>query len=158
MSGQYFSQLRNVELSTIKYVEDSINASWTGINIVKGYPNFDKVAVPVVSVVLDSITSDRREIGSRAMIDIYNIIVEIFAKSNAQRLDLAQFIKDKLNLNWTYYTHSHGSGGAGTLDLVDGGTKIQTLDFLQNSKVDFAETVEFYDRYRHIISVNVRVD
>lgn len=158
MSGQNFSKMRNVELSTIKYIEDSINASWTGINVVKGFPNFPKQTVPVIAVTLESVFSDRREIGSRVMNDVYNIIIEIFGSSNANRLDLAQFIQDKVVLDWVYYTHSKASGSDEDLDLVDSGDKIQFLDFTQNTRVSFFDDVEFYDRYRHIIAVNVRVD
>ena len=37
--AQLFGQLRNVDLSTAYYFETAFASGWTGVNIVKGYPN-----------------------------------------------------------------------------------------------------------------------
>lgn len=156
MSGQYFGEARNVEISTTQYIEDSINASWSEINTVKGYPSFPKQSIPVVSVELGPETSTRKEIGTTNMNNIYNIIINVHARSNGQRLDLAQFVKTLVETAWTYYVYSQASGNPGTLDSV-AMSKIVFVAFTQNNKIQFFDEVDFYDRYRHIIGVDVRV-
>lgn len=157
MSGQPFGKSRNVELSSIKYISDSIAASWTGVSVVKGFPDITKPEqLPVIAVTLESEFNDLFQIGSRETDDVYVISIEIFAKSNAQRLDLAQFIKDKVLQDWIYYTHANQSGSAETIERVNSG-KVTFSQFTQNTKIEFGDDTEFFDRYRHLIQVNVRV-
>jgi hypothetical protein len=156
MVNPVFSQDRNVELSTIRYIETEIDANWSDIEVVKGWPNFDKVALPVVSVYLASQNAERKEIGSRSINDIYTFIIDIFAKSDGQRIDLADSIKNSLLDDWTYYTHSQTSGTPKVLSRVDAG-RVIFLEFVQNIKVEFADGADGYDRFRHQITFNARI-
>lgn len=155
MSGQYFGEARNVERSTTEYIKTQIESGWTGVSVVLGYPNFSKASTPVVSVTLSAEFGNAKEIGSTAYESIYNILIEIFASDDGQRLDLSQFIKEKVISQWTYYLYSRGSGN--TIDRVANGN-INFIEFTQNSRIDFFDDVSVQDRFRHIIGINVRVD
>jgi len=154
--AQNFSKARNTELSTFLYIKNSLDANWSGITTVKGFPDSDKPVIPCVAITLETELSNRIEIGSRQMDDVYNFSIDIFAKSHAQRLDLANYIKNKLLEDWVYYTFANQSGSNETVESIASG-KVQFIDLIQNAKIEFGEDVEFYDRYRHIISFNVRV-
>lgn len=152
----YFRETRNVELSTIYYLEQEFASNWAGVEILKTQPNYDKIALPVVSVRLISDFSSPREIGSTTLKSVYSFVFDIFAKSDGQRLDLADFLKETLSSSWVYYLHSHASGGTGTLDRTASG-RIHLVNINQNTKVVFTEDVDDADRFRHIISADVRV-
>lgn len=150
-----FGRSRNAELSTISYIETQIAANWSDVTVVKGYPNFTPdMKLPIVAVTLDQEITDLLEIGSRQTDDIYNFSIDIFGKSNANRLDLAQFLKDKILLDWTYNEYSRGSGES----IVATPTgKVVFIEFNSNERVDFSDDVSNFDRFRHLLSFNCRV-
>ena len=91
MSGSYFRQSRNIELSTLEYMETNYDADWSGITIVKTFKAaYDtEIPVPVVCIRLASTDNARLEIGADTLENRYVIIIDIFASSDAQRLDIA---------------------------------------------------------------------
>ena len=151
-----FSISRNLELSYVYYIQQQINASWSGVTTVKGFPRDTKAVLPVISVRLLSEVSELREIGSRLLNDEYLIAIDIFATSDGQRLDLSDSIKNLVIQDFTYYEHSRPSGGGETIERTAGG-KVVFKRINENNKVDFGETVDVYDRFRHFISVAVKV-
>ena len=157
MSGQYFSTSRNIELSTIEYIETQINASWSGVTTVKTFKNaYDSnLPVPIICVRLDSTNNNRRELGSDSLENRYNIIVDIFARSAAQRTDLTDFIVDQLKNGWPYKTYAHVVGDRGQI-IGSAWGRLYVTSWNSNSPLDFGEQGDPKDRYRHIISVSVR--
>ncbi len=152
--AQNFGDIRNVELSTIFYIETQLSSGWTGINVVKGYPNFPKQTLPCVAIRMNNILNPRREIGSRVTEDIYNFVIDIFATSDGQKLDIAQYLTTLITLNnWTFYTWSRGSGD--TMDKSQNG-KVVYLDMLQNAPVLHTDDVDTYERFRHVLSFDVK--
>jgi len=155
--GSYFSKDRNVELSALKYVEDQIDASWTGIETVKTFKQVYATGteLPVVCVRLADTENVRLEIGSNTLEERYLLIVDIFARSDAQRLDLAAYIKDKLKDGWVHYDHSHVSGDKSSLSLSANGREYVT-DWTTDARIDVGDTTDEKDKYRHNLSVRVR--
>ena len=82
-------------------------------------------------------------------------MIDIFAKSDAQRLDLADYVIDKMKGSWTYYTHEQSSGDRKELSLTDQG-EVKVTEFVSNRKVDFDGGTELFDKFRHAIVLNVR--
>lgn len=156
MANSYFRQARNVELSTVYFIDSQVQANWSNITVVKANPQFPASDLPIISVRLLTINASFREIGSRTMEDRYNFIIDIYAKSDGQRLDLAQFLEDTLIQDWTYYLHSQTSGAPETLTRTANG-RIKFIQFLQNQRIDFVDQVEVFDRFRHVITFDVRV-
>lgn len=156
MSGSYFRGSRNLELSTIYYLETEIPKDWTGVTVVKTFKEVyaSTVALPVVCVRLAETATTRLEIGTPTIENRYLIVIDIFAKSDAQRLDLADYIKDKLKDGWTHYDHSHASGDPANLDRVANGRDWIT-EWVSDGKVDIGE-LEEKDKFRHSLSFIVR--
>ena len=145
----YFRKTRNVELSTIFYVETQIDANWSNINVVKSFASAYDVAIPVVCIMLDDTIFKRKEVGATTLENNYGIIVDIFARSDGQRLDLADFIMEEIKGSWIYYTHSQSGG---VLSRGDSGTRIQLREITLNKKIEIGENPEQQDRFRHRIS------
>lgn len=153
MAGSYFRKSRNIELSTVHYIRTQIDASWSNVNIVKSFKDAYDVSLPVICVRLNDTLFNRKEIGSTTLENTYGIIIDIFARSDGQRLDLADFVEDAIKGSWTYYTYSQSGG---VMAKVDSGTKIVLQNITQNSRVDIGEAPEKQDRFRHILSTIVR--
>ncbi len=149
-----FSTTRNIELSTIFYLETQINASWSDITIVKSFLSAYNKTLPVVSIRLTDVFSDRLELGATTLYPIYTIAVDVFATSDGQRIDLGDFILDQAKEGWIFYTHSKVSG-ATTLDRVAAG-RITVDTFATNTRLDFGDEVSNPDRFRQSLVFNVR--
>jgi hypothetical protein len=148
-----FRETRNVELSTIYYLEQSIALDWTGITVVKSFTNAYKSALPIVCIRLTSPAPKRLEIGSTTLDFDYTISIDIFATDDGQRLDLADYIVNKLKDRWVYYVHTRGTGE--TLNKVASGG-IMVKQFVSNLPIEFNENVDKYDQHRHFIQIVVR--
>ena len=107
MSGEYFTKDRNVELSTLYYLEQQFPDDWSGVTIVKTFKNAyaKSTAVPIVCVSLIDTNNTRLEIGSNTLEERYLIAIDIFARSAGQRLDLAAYIKGLLKTGWVHYCY-----------------------------------------------------
>ena len=153
----YFREPRNVELSTLKYLEDSFTSDWSDITICKTFKQVyaKNTNIPVVCVRLADTDTVRLEIGSKTLENRYLIIIDVFARSDAQRLDIAGYIKNKLKDGWVHYDHGHVSGDNTTLELTANG-RDNITEFVTDARIDFTETVDDKDKYRHNISVRVR--
>ncbi len=152
----YFREARCIELSMVEYLTTQINANWSNINVVKAFTNAYKTTLPVVSIRLLRTDSSRREVGATTLLNDYVIIVDIFAKSDGQRIDLSDFILDKLKDGCIYYDFSQTSGNPETLTKVANG-RIHIKRFIENNKIDFGtEGVDVYDQFRQVLMVIVR--
>jgi len=156
--AQYFTETRNCELSTLFYLETELASAWNGVTLVKSFSKAyaKDVSLPVIAVALESTESTRREIGTNAIVSDFDISIDIFATSDGMRLDLADFVTNKLKDGYTYYTYSHPSGSTSTLEKTAVGN-IRVKEFVDNRRVDVSEfSQEVKDRYRHTITVTIR--
>jgi len=154
--ASWFRTPRNAELSILYYLETELSNDWSGVTLVKSFKNASKASLPVVCVELLDDNPIWREIGSHELIDVFGISIDIFATSNGQRLDLASYVRDKIKDGCVFYTHSQQSGSPQTLVRTDAG-RIQVASFLEDRKVEIFDNVEGHDRFRHVISIQVRV-
>jgi hypothetical protein len=153
----YFRDSRNVELSTLYYLEQCFASDWSGITCLKTFADvYSKdQTLPIVCVRLASTTSTYLELGDGTLLNHYLIIIDLFCRSDAQRLDLSDYIKSKLSAGWTHYAHSHASGDNTTLErTADGRDYVRT--WTTDSKIDIPGSTDEKDRYRHNISILVR--
>lgn len=152
---EYFQEFRNVELSTLYYLEQNLNTDWPGTTTVKTFKEIyhKDIDLPIVCAILDDTASDKREVGSTTLDHSHLLVIDIFSRSNGQRLDMANYITDKLALGWIHYDHSQASGGG--FDRVENGRDMVT-SFISNQKIDVGESVDTKDKYRHRITIRVR--
>jgi|WetSurSiteA1Bulk_404760.scaffolds.fasta_scaffold72443_2 hypothetical protein len=149
-----FSRTRNIELSVIQHIEDAITTSWTNIPVVKAFLQAYDYPVPVICVRMDSTDTFRLEIGDNALRQQHSFICDIFAKSDGQRLDLADFIVNTVKDGFIYNEYTKNSGDNQTLIATPNG-RIVFLKFMDNSRIDFGEDAVEHDKFRHIIRFKV---
>ena len=154
----YFREARNVELSLLYFFETNLATDWPGVTLVKAFLDAYDSNPPVISVGISVTGHNRKEIGSTALFNNYIFDVDIMARSDGQRIDLASWVVDTVLNGCTYYTHSHNSGDSSILDRVSAG-KIHVLDIAENSHLFFGEeSTDVHDKYRQFISLIVRKD
>jgi len=149
-----FSKTRNVELSIIDAIETAVNASWTGVTTVKAFAQAYAVKVPVLCVRMLSIDSKRREIGGNTLYQEFSFIIDIFAKSDGQRIDLEDFIVNTIKNGFTYYQYSRDSGQTETLSKTANG-RIQWLRIDSDNRIDSGSSEDEHERYRQSITFTV---
>jgi len=154
----YFSERRSAELSTFNFLKTQIEANWTSINVLKSFTQaYDKgINPPIITIHQEDTAATRREIGSTSLLETYTIITNIFARSHGQRIDLAAFILGQLKDGWAYNVYSHSSGDPEILDAVASG-RMSVIDYISDGPINLGENVDVKDRFRHIITVTVRV-
>ncbi len=157
MTVSYFRQPRNVELSTLKYLEDNLTIDWSGVTLIKTFKDayVKNITLPIVCVRLIETTSVRLEIGSKTLDDRYLLAVDVFSTSDAMRIDLSYYVKDKLKDGWDHYDHSHTAGDKSSLDLTLNGRDFIT-DFITDGKVELDDIDDPKDRYRHQMVFEVK--
>jgi len=155
--SSYFRESRNIELSLLYYLTTSFASDWSGITTLKTFANVygKDIALPIVCVRLAQTTTTRQEVGANTLYNKYLCIIDVFATSDAQRLDLADYIKDKLKDGWVHYSHSHTSGDNTSLDRTADG-RDYVIEFINDSKIDIYGSSDEKDKCRHSISISVR--
>ncbi len=153
----YFTQSRNIELSTLEFLETSLNTDWTGITTVKTFKKaYDtSTPVPIVCCRLADTNNARLELGATTLENRYLVIVDVFTRSDAQRVDLSDYVVDKLRLGWIYNTYAHASGNKSVIEATPAG-RVFVTNWIANTKIDLGEGADPKDRYRQTISVLVR--
>lgn len=153
----YFREKRDCELSILYYLETSFTTDWSNITILKTFNQAysNDYSLPIVVVSLANTTPSRLEVGSDTLDNRHRIAIHIFATSEAQRLDIADYVNDKLKDGCVYYEHSHVSGDKSSLDRVANG-RLRVMEWISDEKFEIGEIVDNKDKYRHVIMVTVR--
>jgi len=147
---------RNIQHSLYDYLQDALDDNWSGINVVLTWEAAMESARPVVCVLLESTESKGKELGSNNLFETHLIIIDIYAKSSGQALDLADFIKNEVKGGFPYNVYSHPSGSYETLEATPTG-RVKTLKFLRDETIDLGENMDENDLFRHTIAITVRV-
>lgn len=151
-----YSVTRNIELSTLKYIQDNINNDWSGVSVVKTWKQADKVDNPVICGLLNDTDYTRKELGNTAFRKEYVFTIDIFATSDGQRIDLTDYLMRKLEPGWSYYTIEKGSGTSRSLTYTEAGRcRLQAI--YDNTRVDIGQSADAKDRYHQSIVIAITV-
>lgn len=145
---------RNLEASIIDFLTTKFDADWSGVSIVKTFNRAYDVDLPVVCVRVGDTTHDKAEIGGDSTIRTPLLLLDIFAKSDGQRLDMKDYIIEKIKGGLIYYDYII-VGGVVDSKTPDGRIRVLNID---DVPVDFdmeKSSLELHDRYRHLISLTV---
>ena len=154
--ASFYRESRNCELSLLKFIEDSVDADWSGVTVVKTFTALEKASNPVICVMLDNTNYTREELGSTGYMETYIFTIDIYASSDGQRVDLSDYLINKLISGWTYYTVELQSGGGRTLQYTSAG-RCRIDRILSNDKINLGSFGDAKERYRQNISIAVTV-
>jgi len=142
---------RNLEASFIdKITSDLLADGWTGIYVEKTLAEIYGGHFPAILVNTQEIRPEKLEIGSKTNIKYFVVYIRIFALNDGQRLDLSDWLFEKLEDDTDYYKYTITNG------IVSGkilSGKIVITRWLENKKeLTNTENLEKEDRYRSLLS------
>jgi hypothetical protein len=150
---------RNLENSLCEYlntelVSDEIKDK-NGVQILAriGRKEDNDWQLPVITLYADTKQSPHLFVGNTETFDTDLIIIDIFATSNGERSDLADWVKDKVKGGFTYYTYTPSAETPDSPTKVAG--RLLSVEFISNAKVKLGQNVPVEDQHRHRISINV---
>lgn len=147
---------RNLEASLIdRITADLVTDSWTGIRVEKSFSEVYKGTQPCIVVNALEIRPETLEVGSASHLKYFTVNIRIFASNDGQRLDLSDWLFEKLESDTNYYEYAITSGAV-SAKILKG--KIVITKWIENRKeLANAEIVEKEDRYRHLFSFEALV-
>lgn len=149
-----YRKSRNIEASLVDYLTAELSASWTGINVAKTFAEVYSISTPSVCIRVGSTDHTRVEVGDDATIRRSQVLLDVFASSDGQRLDIKDFIIEKIKGGCIYYDYTI-TNGAVTSKVANGRIRVfimseEGVDFnTEKSKLDP------HDRYRHLITLEI---
>lgn len=145
---------RNIEASVIDFLKTNFDADWTGVTLLKTFSRAYDTELPVVCVRCGTTEHEKAEIGGNATIRTPLILIDIFAKSDGQRLDMKDYVVEKIKHGLVYYDYIIESGVV-KMKTANGRLRVIGLD---DTPVDFdieKDKLSPQDRYRHLISLTI---
>lgn len=148
-----WSTYRNLEASLKDHLDELAEEDGLNVNIRVGRKNDSNFTLPCIVCYFESETSERLEIGSNNTFDRKLFIFDIFATSEGERLDLAEWLKEAIRDGWKWY--SYASSETTPLEPTKTEEGRVTINFLTNSRITLGNNVDPIDAYRHRITVQV---
>lgn len=142
---------RNIEASLIdRITADLATDGWTGIYVEKSSAEIYGGHFPAFLVNAQEIRPEHLEIGSKTHLKYFTVYIRIFAQNDGQRLDLSDWLFDKLEDDTDYYSYTITNGEVSEKVLTG---RIVITRWLDNRKeLTNTENLEKEDRYRHLLS------
>ncbi len=145
---------RNLEASIIDYVRTEITGAWSNIHVEKTFARIYDIELPSVCVRVGTTTHEKVELGGDSTVRTPNILIDIFATSDGQRLDIKDFLIEKLKAGLPYYDYII-SNGAITSKTENG--RIRVLN-ISDDPIDFdvdKNDMDTHDKYRHLLTLSI---
>lgn len=157
----FFRTSRNLEASLIDHLRDNfVLENWTDIVIEKSFarvmtmPFNNETKTAVLCVRASDTHRTKVEIGTESTKRDELVLIDVFASSDGQRLDLVDFIGDILQGGFPYYEYQIDNSNV-ISRVQSGRCRVTTLD---DKPVNFnieKSAMDVHDRYRHLISLSI---
>jgi len=156
----FYRVSRNIEASLIAYIKLRFTEErWNNIEVVKSFAEvedlFNKNSSTAVIAVRASDTNRKTiEIGSNSVTRAELVLIDVFATSDGQRLDLVDFLGDELKYGCPYFEYQTEKSEI-TSRIQNGRIRINNIE---DKPVNFGtdkSALDVQDRYRHLISITV---
>ena len=151
--GQYKTS-RNLEASIIDFLTSKMAGSWSNVEVTKAWNKVRDLNMPVVLIRCGTTLHNPVEVGGSSTWREPNILIDIFASGDGQRLDLKDFIISEIRGGCPYYIYEIENGAVKSKTL-DGRIRVTTID---DEPINFdldKDVTDVYERFRHLISLSV---
>lgn len=147
---------RNIEASFIEYIETELSATggWSGVTVTKTFADVDGISLPVICIRCGNTGHTKAQLGDESTVREANLLIDIFAENDGQRLDLKDWLIDKVKagIPYTEFTINNGTVSNRTIN-----GRIRVID-IDDVPIDFdvpKNELEPPDRYRHLLTLTV---
>jgi len=148
---------RNLEASFIEYIEEKLNATgigWSNIKIEKSFARVYDLDLPAICIRCGVTDHDKVGIGEDSTVRTTDVMIDIFATSDGQKLDIKDFLIEKLKGGLPYYEYTIANGEI--QDKTQNG-RIRILD-IGDTSIDLdtpKDDLDVHDRFRHLLTLSV---
>lgn len=149
-----YRESRNIEASLIDYLKTELEASWNNINVEKTFARVYNISLPTVCIRVGDTAHIKAEVGSEATTRTVQVFIDIFASDDGMRLDIKDFIVEKIKGGCVYYDYVIVNGVVQS-KTADG--RIRVID-IDDSGINFdidKDKLDVHDRHRSLITLSV---
>jgi hypothetical protein len=145
---------RNIEASFIDFLTTNFNTDWTGVTVEKSFKRIYSVDLPSICVRVGDTSHSKVEIGADSTQREAQVLIDIFGSSDGNRLDMKDYIVEKIKNGLIYYDYEIENGAVKTKS-ANGRIRILTIDETPiNFDIDKSE-LDVHDRYRHLLTLTI---
>jgi len=153
MANQYRIS-RNIEASIIDFLKTNFDIDWSGISVEKTFARIYNQELPSVCIRCGVTAHEKVEIGSTSTKRIPQVLIDIFGSSDGNRLDLKDYIIEKVKGGIVYYDYEIEKGATKT-KTESGRISVGDID---DTPVNFdtpKAELDIRDRFRHLITLSI---
>ncbi len=150
---------RNIESSIIEFIQSELSsAGWTNITVEKTFSRIYGIPVETfqkqaaICVRLEDTQHQQAEIGETSTNRFPLVLIDIFATSDGQRLDLKDFLVQIFKKGLPYFEYQT-SGNTITSRIQNGRIRVTKIDDVPVSFGVDKSSLEVHDRYRHLLTL-----
>lgn len=145
---------RNLEASFIDYLKPLLLDDWGFDRVEKTFAKIYSIELPSVCIRVGDTIHTKVEIGDDVTIRDVHVLIDIFASSDGQRLDIKDYIIEKIKGGIPYYDYEVENGQIKT-KIENGRIRVLIMD---ETLVNFGtekQTLDVHDRFRHLIDLTI---
>jgi len=150
----HFRQSRNIEASVIDRIKEILNEVGFTSNVEKTFTQAYEVSLPVIVVRVGETAHPAAEISTTATRRKVQVLIDIFASNDGQRLDFKDCLIEYLKEGITYYEYT--TGNSKFQQKIKNGLLKVSIDGDNQVFPDIDKsTLEEHDRNRHLVVLSV---
>ena len=145
---------RNLEASFIDYLKTNLQIDWNIGRVEKTFAKIYDIELPSICIRVGDTIHNKAEIGDNSTIRNVHVLIDIFATSDGQRLDLKDYIIKKIKNGLYYYDYEIENGQVKT-KTQNGRIRILTID---ETLINFGtekQDLDVHDRFRHLVDLTI---
>lgn len=145
---------RNIEASFIDFLKPLLQIDWGFDRVEKSFARIKNIELPSVCIRVGDTTHDKVEIGDNATTREILVLIDIFATDDGLRLDLKDYIIEKVKNGLTYYEYEIENG---QVKIKTQSGRIRILDIIETpiNLTTEKSTLDVHDRFRHLLTLTV---
>jgi len=152
---------RNVEASIIQHIEQEVvSAGWSNITVEKTFTRVYDIPVDTfqkqgaICVRLEDTEHQQAEIGETSTRRLPFVLIDVFATSDGQRLDLKDFLVSVLKKGFPFFEYEV-NGGTIVDKTRNGRVRVNSIDDTPVSLGIDKSSLSVHDRYRHLLTLEL---
>ena len=149
-----YRQTRNIEASVVDALTANFNTDWSNINVEKTFARIYDISLPSICVRVGATVHTPVEIGSNATWRKPQLLIDIFATSDGQKEDLADYIVSKIKNGFAYYDYIT-TGKVIDSKTANGRIRVISIDVTPVDFDDDKNQLDVHDRHRALITCEI---
>ena len=145
---------RNIEASLIDYIKPLFLSAWNTNKVEKTFTRIYEIDLPSICIRVGTTDHNKAQVGDDSTIRQAQILIDIFAENDGQRLDIKDWLISIIKNGCPYYEYEI-TNGAVSDKTQNGRIRVLTIDDSPVSINVDKDNLEVHDRYRHLLTLEI---